>query len=224
MVRVLHRHARAAPGTSMTRRRKSLPDVQRGEVEVGADVERRRASARRRTGRTRSRGRRRTTSPGRSPRAIARRRTARGSPSNNVPSGVRMSQNMRATPAMPGRHGRIWNVDGSGCATMSASCTRANPSIDEPSNPTPSLRASWQLLRGDRERFQEPEDVGEPEADEPDLAFLGRPDDECANVVVHRSSRARGRVGQSRRQALNASRAGVTCVDVSRCYERVTAA
>ena len=60
-----------------------------------------------------------------------------------------------------------------------------------------------QLLRGDRERLQEPEDVGEPQPDEPDPAFLGRPDDERANVVVHPSSRGRGRVRPSRRRALN---------------------
>ena len=30
------------------------------------------------------------------------------------PSGVRMSQNMRAVPCGPPRHGRTWNVEGSG--------------------------------------------------------------------------------------------------------------
>ena len=96
---------------------------------------------------------------------------------------------MRATPAMPGRHGRIWNVDGSGCATMSASCTRAR-SRRSPSRRSRRLSRERlrQLLRRDRERLQEPEDVGEPQPDEPDLALLGRPDDERANVVVHPSS------------------------------------
>ena len=51
-----------------------------------------------------------------------------------------------------------------------------------------------QLLRGDRERLQEPEDVGEPQPDEPDLALLGRPDDERANVVVHPSPPPVGRL------------------------------
>ena len=113
---------------------------------------------------------------------------------------------MRATPAMPGRHGRIWNVDGSGCATMSASCTRANPSIAEPSKPTPFRERLRQLLRGDRERLQEPEDVGEPQPDEPDLAFLGRPDDERANVVVHPSSLRRRSVSSVRSLGLSHER------------------
>lgn len=35
----------------------------------------------------------------------------------------------------------IWNVDGSGRATVSDSKTRANPSIEDPSNPMPSSKA-----------------------------------------------------------------------------------
>ena len=52
-----------------------------------------------------------------------------------------MSQNMRATPWDSPRHGSTWNVPGSGMASMSASCTRAKPSIAEPSKPIPSLNA-----------------------------------------------------------------------------------
>jgi hypothetical protein len=52
-----------------------------------------------------------------------------------------MSQNIRAVPIVSPRQGRIWNVDGSGLASMSASVTRANPSIAEPSNPMPSAKA-----------------------------------------------------------------------------------
>ena len=48
---------------------------------------------------------------------------------------------MRATARSRGRHGSSWNVEGSGTATMSASSTRANPSIDAPSNVTPSSSA-----------------------------------------------------------------------------------
>src|SRR5579884_2266681 len=54
-----------------------------------------------------------------------------------------MSQNMRAEWWWPELvvHGRIWNVDGSGCATVSDSETRANPSMEEPSKPMPSSKA-----------------------------------------------------------------------------------
>src|ERR1700749_4740625 len=52
-----------------------------------------------------------------------------------------MSQNMRATPGYSPRQGRSWNVDGSGRAIMSDSCTRAKPSIAEPSKPMPSAKA-----------------------------------------------------------------------------------
>jgi hypothetical protein len=52
-----------------------------------------------------------------------------------------MSQNIRAVLGPSPRQGRIWNVDGSGLASMSASYTRAKPSMAEPSNPMPSLNA-----------------------------------------------------------------------------------
>ena len=52
-----------------------------------------------------------------------------------------MSHSIRATACSFGRHGSTWNVAGSGIATMSASSTRAKPSIDAPSNVTPSSRA-----------------------------------------------------------------------------------
>ena len=62
-----------------------------------------------------------------------------GSVRAGSPSGVRMSQNIRAVPLFDSpRHGRIWKVEGSGRAIMSASKTRARPSIAEPSNPMPS--------------------------------------------------------------------------------------
>ena len=48
---------------------------------------------------------------------------------------------MRAVAGVSPRHGRIWNVDGSGIASMSDSCTRAKPSIAEPSKPMPSAKA-----------------------------------------------------------------------------------
>src|SRR4051794_36948974 len=52
-----------------------------------------------------------------------------------------MSQNMRAVPGASPRHGSTWNVVGSGRASMSDSCTRAKPSIAEPSKPMPSANA-----------------------------------------------------------------------------------
>src|SRR3972149_10678747 len=53
-----------------------------------------------------------------------------------------MSQKTRATRFSVGRQGRIANVAGSGIAIMSDSSTRANPSMDDPSKPTPSSSAS----------------------------------------------------------------------------------
>jgi hypothetical protein len=67
--------------------------------------------------------------------------TVRGSAANGWPSGVRMSQNIRATPCDSGRHGRTWKVEASGTTSMSASWTRAKPSIAEPSKPMPSVKA-----------------------------------------------------------------------------------
>ncbi len=51
-----------------------------------------------------------------------------------------MSQNIRATWASD-FHGMIWNVEGSGLATMSDSWMRLKPSMEEPSKPMPSLNA-----------------------------------------------------------------------------------
>src|SRR5215831_15553672 len=67
--------------------------------------------------------------------------TQRGSAYDGEPSGIRMSQNILATPGYSPRHGSSWNVDGSGLAIMSDSCTRAKPSMAEPSKPIPSANA-----------------------------------------------------------------------------------
>src|SRR5215210_4270924 len=72
----------------------------------------------------------------------ARRRTWRGSPSYGVRSGVRMSQNMRATPWCSGRHGSTANVLASGIAIMSDSSIALKPVIEEPSKPMPPSKAS----------------------------------------------------------------------------------
>ena len=53
-----------------------------------------------------------------------RLRTWRGSAYDGLPSGITMSQNIRAVagpPSSPVRHGRIWNVEASGWASMSDS-------------------------------------------------------------------------------------------------------
>ncbi len=47
--------------------------------------------------------------------------TNRGSAYDGDPSGITMSQNIRAVLGPSPRHGRIWKVDGSGLASMSAS-------------------------------------------------------------------------------------------------------
>src|SRR4051812_20069898 len=52
-----------------------------------------------------------------------------------------MSQNIRAVPGPSPRHGSTWKVVGSGRASMFDSCTRAKPSIAEPSKPMPSAKA-----------------------------------------------------------------------------------
>ena len=70
-----------------------------------------------------------------------RRNTLRGSDGEADPSGITMSQNIRAAPGDSVRHGKIENVAGSGFANMSDSVMRAKPSIEEPSKPMPSSKA-----------------------------------------------------------------------------------
>ena len=53
--------------------------------------------------------------------ASVRFSTNRGSAYDGEPSGITMSQNIRAVLGPSPRHGRIWNVDGSGLASMSDS-------------------------------------------------------------------------------------------------------
>ena len=58
-----------------------------------------------------------------------------------MPSGKVISQNILAAPGASVRQGKIENDDGSGFANISASVTRAKPSIAEPSKPIPSANA-----------------------------------------------------------------------------------
>src|SRR5690349_13122897 len=67
-----------------------------------------------------------------------------------------MSQNIRAVDGPSPRHGRIWKVDGSGLASMSASYTRANPSIAEPSKPIPSANAASSSAGATATDFRKP--------------------------------------------------------------------
>ncbi len=54
-----------------------------------------------------------------------------------------ISQNIRATSTPSyAFQGRIWNVSMSGTANISLSSIRANPSMEDPSKPTPLSRAS----------------------------------------------------------------------------------
>ncbi len=87
----------------------------------------------------------------------ARRSTCRGSAQDGEPSGIRMSQNIRAlSPLPPPSNGRTWNVVGSGLAIMSDSWTRAKPSIAEPSKPMPSSKAASSSAGATRPIFSVP--------------------------------------------------------------------
>ena len=70
-----------------------------------------------------------------------RRKTFRGSAGDADPSGIAISQNIRAAPGASVRHGRIEKVAGSGFANISDSVMRAKPSMAEPSKPIPSAKA-----------------------------------------------------------------------------------
>ena len=117
---------------------------------------------------------------------IARRSTCRGSAQDGEPSGMVMSQNIRAEYTRPpsASQGSTWKVDGSGRATMSDSKTLAKPSMAEPSNPMPSLNAPSSSAGCHRDGLEEPEDVGEPQPDEPDVAFLEGAEDELL-LTIH---------------------------------------
>ena len=86
-----------------------------------------------------------------------------------------MSQNIRAESAPPADDaGRIWNVAGSGRASMSLSLARAKPSIADPSKPMPSSKAPSSSAGAIATDFKRAEDIGEPEPHETDLALLER--------------------------------------------------
>ena len=171
----------------MTRRRKSLPDVERREVEVRADVER--------LGRLRvaeqeeldlgpdverqaqiARARHRP--PQDRARVALEERALRRA---DVAEHARDARHTRP-PRQDLERGRVGVRDHVGLLHP------GEPVDGRSVEPDAFAERFLQLLRRDGERLQEPQDVGEPQPDEPDLAFLGRADDECTNVVVHRSS------------------------------------
>ena len=104
-----------------------------------------------------------------------------------------MSQNIRAVPGDSARHGRIWNVDGSGLASMSDSWTRVKPSIAEPSKPMPSANAPSSSAGATATDLRKPEHVGEPQPDESDVALLEGAEHELL-LLVHAAHHARSRL------------------------------
>ncbi len=80
---------------------------------------------------------------------------------------------MRATAfSCSGRQGIRAKVEGSGIAIMSDSSIGLKPVIEEPSKPMPPSKASSSSAALIEKLFSWPEHVGEPEADEADVAFL----------------------------------------------------
>ena len=76
---------------------------------------------------------------------------------------------------------------GSGMRSMSDSWTRLKPSIAEPSKVMPSSRAVSSSAGVDGEALELAEDVGEPQADEADAAFLDG-SEHVVVLVLHRAS------------------------------------
>ena len=105
-----------------------------------------------------------------------RRSTWRESAHDGEPSGMVMSQNIRAEWCSPALvvHGSTWKVDGSGRATVSDSDTRAKPSIDDAVEADALLERTLQFGGRDGDRLEVSEHVGEPQPDEADVAFLQR--------------------------------------------------
>ena len=96
-----------------------------------------------------------------------------------------MSQKIRASGALGSPQGSNSNVSGSGIASTSDSCTRENPSIDEPSNDIPSLERVVEFGRRDREALQRAQHVGEPEPDQAHAAFFDAAEHVVTLLVEH---------------------------------------
>ena len=146
--------------------------VERGQVEVAAAGRAPRWSGSRGTGSTRARGPTLKVSKPiacgpleRAPQHVARvaligRALGRDDVAEHPPHALLL----RA----PRQHGE---GRGSGIAIMSDSSIALKPVIEEPSKPMPASKRVVELGRVDRERLQLAEDVGEPEADEADVAL-----------------------------------------------------
>ena len=87
-----------------------------------------------------------------------------------------MSQNIRPVPgASAVATGRIWKVDGSGLASMSA-LVDPGEALDGRAVEADALgEGLLELGRGDRHGFQEAEHVGEPQPDESDVPLFQGP-------------------------------------------------
>ena len=101
-----------------------------------------------------------------------------------------MSQNIRAVDGVSPRHGRIWNVDGVGLGEH-VGLVHAGEALDGRAVEADALaEGALELRRRDGHGLQRPEHVGEPEADEANVALLERTKDEVF-LLTHGLSLAR---------------------------------
>ena len=98
-----------------------------------------------------------------------------------------MSQKTRATCASSWCQGSSWKVLGSGRARTSASWTRLNPSMAEPSKVIPSSSAFSSSAEVMLNPLGVPEHVGEPQLDEADAPLLDGPQ-HVVPLALHRTS------------------------------------
>ena len=127
-------------------------------------------------------------------RTTTRASTWRGSPAKGSPSGVRMSQNMRATAlacGTPGQAPRTWKASGN--ASMSDSCAAGrSPRCSCRRSPCPPRRRLSSSPGTTANDFMLPKHVGEPEANEVHIPALNRFQDEVLlrirnHIYSHRS-------------------------------------
>ena len=118
-----------------------------------------------------------------------RRSTCRESAHDGDPSGMVMSQNIRAEWCWPALvvHGSTWNVDGSGRATVSDSETRAKPFDRRAVEADALLERPLEFRRRDGYRLEVSEHVCEPQPDESDVPFFQRAQHEFLLAVHDRS-------------------------------------
>ena len=100
-----------------------------------------------------------------------------------------MSQNIRAVPGRSERQGSIWNVPGSGRASMSDSYDPGEALDRRAVEADALVEGALELGRGHGHRLQETEHVGEPEPHEADVALLEGAEHELL-LLVHAGDRA----------------------------------